>query len=130
MIERQQRAALKRLAGKHSRAELKELFALVRAHDDRTLFATIARPKKAKRQSSGDDLLRDVEAVMKPLVARAAEKGELLVEHLGKASSARGLADAVKKLRAAKLSDAQIRNGAKSLMAELGRKYDGRETVV
>jgi hypothetical protein len=130
MIDKQQRAALKRLAGKRSRAELKELFALVRAHDDRALLAAIAPPKRATAKKAGDTLVREVEATMKPLIARSAEKAELLVEHLGKASSARGLADAVKKLRAAKLTDAQIRNGAKSLMAELGRKYDGREAVV
>jgi hypothetical protein len=130
MIGKQQRAALKRLAGKRGSAELKALFALVRAHDDRALLAAIAPSKKVKRKPAQDALLHDVETVMKPLVARSAEKAELLVEHLGGAPPARGLADAIRKLRAAKLTDAQIRNGAKSLMAELGRKYDGRETVV
>lgn len=130
MIDKSQRAALKRLAGKRSATDLKALFALVRAHDDRALLTAIAPEKKVKRKVAGDALLAEVEAILKPLMARSADKAELLVEHLGKQASPRGLADAVKKLRAARLTDAQIRNGAKALMAELGRKYDGRETVV
>jgi hypothetical protein len=129
MIGKNQRAALKRLAGKGSRAELKALFALVRAHDDRTLLAAIAPPKKAKRKSSGDALTHEVTAILKPLLARSSEKADMLIEQLGKPGSARGLADAIKKLRAAKLNDAQIRNGAKALIADLSRRYNGRETI-
>lgn len=131
MIDKTQRAMLKRLAGTRTKAELKQLFALVRAHDDRALLAAaVTAPKKPKPKQAADTLLREIEAIMKPLMARSAEKGELLAEHFGKAIAPRGLADALKKLRATKLTDAQIRAGAKSMMADLGRKFDGRETVV
>lgn len=121
---------LRRLAAKRGKAELTELFALVRAHDDRALFAALAPPRPAKPRVANDKLLHDIAILFKPVVARAAEKGELLMEHLGHEGAPRGLADAVKKLRAANLSDAQIRAGAKSLIAELSRQFKGRETVV
>jgi hypothetical protein len=84
---------------------------------------------------AGDPLLREIEQTLKPLVARSAEKAEMLVEHLEKKHQRtlgfepKGLADAVRRLRAAGLSDDQVRAGAKSLMAHLA-KLHGRETVV
>jgi hypothetical protein len=82
-----------------------------------------------------DPLVRDLALTLKPLLAPAAEKADMLVEHLGKtqqlmfAFEPKGLADAVRRLRAAKLSDAQISEGAKSLMAHLAALHGG-ETVV
>ncbi|MDX2274913.1 MAG: hypothetical protein NW206_05625 [Hyphomonadaceae bacterium] len=130
MIGKAQRTVLKRLAAKRTTAELKQLFALVRAHDDRTLLAAIAPAKKPRPKQPADALLAEVEAILQPLLARSSEKAELLLEHMGQSGSPRGLADAIKKLRAAALSDAQIRKGAKALMADLARDFDGRETVV
>jgi hypothetical protein len=124
------RAALKR----RSRAELKTLFAAIRGNDDRALLAALSAPKK-KAKRAGDPLLRSVDQVLKPLLAPGAEKAEMLVEHLAKkhrrkpATSATGLTGAIRDLRAANLTDAQILAGAKGLMAALA-KLHGRETVV
>lgn len=117
-----------------SRRELKALFATVRSHDDRTLFAALA-PGKKKAKRAGDPLVRDLELTLKPLLGPASEKAELLVEHLAKKHRRKfsfeptGVAAAVRHLRAADLSDTQISAGAKSLMAHLARLH-GCETVV
>jgi hypothetical protein len=113
--------------------EAKALFATVRAHDDKTLLAAL-RPakKKAKR---GDPLVRELEQTLKPILGPAAEKADLLVEHLAKKHrrklgiEPKGLADAAKQLRS-KFSDDQIRAGAQSLVAHLAKLYGDRETVV
>jgi hypothetical protein len=119
---------------KASRQELKALFALVRAHDDRALLAAVA-PAKKKAAKRGDPLARDLEKALKPILAPAAEKAELLVEHMAKkhrrklALAPRGLAEAARQLRA-NFSDEQIRAGAQSLVAQLAKLYGQRETVV
>jgi hypothetical protein len=113
--------------------EAKALFAAVRTHDDKTLLAAL-RPakKKAKR---GDPLVRELEQTLKPILGPAAEKADMLVEHIAKKHrrklgiEPKGLADAAKQLRT-KFSDDQIRAGAKSLIVHLGKLYDDRETVV
>lgn len=120
-----------------SSAELKALFKTIRTADDRTLLATIALAKKrkaaAKRKT--DPLVRDLERTLKPILGRASEKADLLVEHLAKKHrrkltfEPKGLADAAKRLRA-KFSDDQIRAGAKTLVAQLAELYGDRETVV
>lgn len=130
-----EKQALKAFCGKQGKPELKRLFKLIRAHDDRALLAAIAPAKAAKRKPKGDPLLRDLDATLKALHAPAAEKADLLVEHLAKrhrrklAFEPKGMADAVRRLRA-NLSDAQIRAGAASLMAEMADLYNSRETVV
>lgn len=127
------RAALR----KQTRAELKALFALVRANDDRTLLAAALPAKKKAKKPTGDPLVRDLTATLKPLMAPAQEKADLLVEHLAKkhrrklaaAPAPKGLADAARQLRR-KFSDAEISAGAKSLLAHLAKLYGDRETVV
>lgn len=119
-----------------SRPELKRLFAAVRAHDDRVLLAALTPPKKRAVKRKVDPLVRDLEQTLKPILGPAAEKADLLVEHLAKkhrrklALAPKGLADAARQLRAKKLSDDQIRAGAKALLAQLSELYGGKETVV
>ena len=118
-----------------SRAELKRLFAAVRAHEDRALLAALA-PKKRAAKRKGDPLVRDLEQTLKPILGPASEKADLLVEHLAKkhrrklAITPKGLADAARQLRAKNLSDDQIRAGAKGLVAHLAKLHGGQETVV
>jgi hypothetical protein len=119
-----------------SRAELKRLFTAIRAHEDRTLLAALAPAKKRVAKRKGDPLVRDLEQTLKPILGPASEKADLLVEHLAKkhrrklAIAPKGLADAVRQLRAKNLSDDQIRAGAKGLVAHLAKLYGGQETVV
>jgi hypothetical protein len=119
-----------------SRAELKRLFAAIRTHEDRDLIAALAPPKKRTAKRKVDPLVRDLEQTLKPILGPASEKADLLVEHLAKkhrrklAIAAKGLADAARQLRAKKLSDDQIRAGAKGLVAHLAKLYGAQETVV
>ena len=132
-LDAAQKQLLRAVARKRSRAQLKALFAAIRANDDRALFAALTPAKKAKRK--GDPLIRALELTLKPVLAPAIEKAEMLIEHLAKkhrrklAFEASGIADAARRLRVAKFSDAQIRAGAESLVAHLA-KLHGRETVV
>jgi hypothetical protein len=118
------------------RAELKRLFAAVRAHEDRALLAALVPPKKRAAKRKTDPLVRDLEQTLKPILGPASEKADLLVEHIAKkhrrklAIAPKGLADAARQLRAKKLSDDQIRAGAKGLVAHLAKLYGGQETVV
>ncbi len=115
--------------------DLKRIFALIRAHDDRTLLTAIVRSgaRTAKRQR--DPLVRDLDRTLKPIMGPAREKADLLIEHLARkhrrrlAFEAQGLADAARQLRT-QFSDAQISAGAKSLVAHLARLHGGGETVV
>jgi hypothetical protein len=117
-----------------SRTELKRLFALVRANDDRNLLAAIAPARKRAARPRGDALVRDLERTLKPIMGPAREKADLLVEHLARkhrrklAFEPRGLADAARQLRT-RFTDEQIRTGAQSLMAQLAKLYGDRETV-
>lgn len=126
------RTALRR----RTRAELRRIFAAVRAHDDRTLLAAIAPPKKPGPKRQADPLVRDLERTLKPILGPASEKADLLVEHLSKKHRRKlgivpkGLADAARQLRAKKLSDDQIRAGAKSLVSHLAELYGDPESVV
>lgn len=119
-----------------SRAELKRLFAAIRAHQDRVLLAAVTPARKRTAKRKGDPLVRDLEQTLKPILGPAAEKADLLVEHLAKkhrrklALTPKGLADAARQLRAKNVSDDQIRAGAKSLVAHLAKLYGGQETVV
>jgi hypothetical protein len=129
----EEKKALKALCGKRGKPELKRLFALIRAHDDRALLAAVA-PKR-KRKPAADTLSRDLAKTFAPLVAPASEKAEMLVEHLAKKHrrklklAPKGLADAARALRPL-FTDAQIRAGAEGLIKELIKQYDARETVV
>lgn len=126
---------LKRALRGRSRADIKKLFAAIRTSDDRALLGAIAQPKKRAAKRPGDPLVRDLERTLKPILGPAAEKADMLVEHLAKkhrrklAIEPKGLADAARQLRA-KFSDDQIRTGATSLIAHLSKLYGDRESVV
>ncbi|GAM99247.1 hypothetical protein U91I_02892 [alpha proteobacterium U9-1i] len=132
-LDAAQRKALKALCGKRGKPELKRLFALIRAHNDRSLFAALAPARNPK--SARDTLAGELARTLSPLVAPAAEKAELLVEHLARKHrrklklAPKGLAHATRALRT-HFTDAQIRTGAESLMKDLAKLYDARETVV
>lgn len=126
------RAAL----GKRSRAELKSLFALVRAHSDRTLVAAVLSAKaKPAAKRKADPLIRELELTLKPIMGPSQEKADLLIEHIAKkykrklAFQPKGLAEATRQLRT-KFSDDQISAGAKSLIAHLTKIYGGSDGVV
>ncbi|HWA01505.1 MAG TPA: hypothetical protein VG841_14450 [Caulobacterales bacterium] len=124
--------ALAGLARSRTRAELKSLFAAIRAHDDKDLLAALAAPPKSRARR--DPLVRDVELALRPVLGPSAEKADLLVEFMARGGAAlefepRGLADAVRRLRRS-FSDAQIRAAAAELMAEVALRYSNRETVV
>jgi phytoene dehydrogenase-like protein len=127
--------ALKVLARGRKPAELKRLFAAIRAHDDKALLTAIKPKSKRTAKKAGDPLVKELEQTLKPLLAPSAEKADLLVEHIAKkhrrklALQPKGLADAAKQLRS-KFSDDQIRAGAQSLMSHLAKMYGDRETVV
>lgn len=126
--------ALRAVLRGRSRAELKRLFALIRAHDDRALMAAVA-PAKKQTKRRGDPLVRELEQTLKPIMGPSAEKADMLVEHIARrhrrklAMAPKGLADAARQLRG-KFSDDQIREAAKSLVADLAKLYGDRETVV
>ncbi|MGH6950937.1 MAG: hypothetical protein ACREH4_08695 [Vitreimonas sp.] len=125
--------ALNAVLRRKPRGALKRVFALIRAHDDRALLAALA-PARSRVRRGRDPLVSDLEQTLRPIMGPAREKADLLVEHLAKARrralaiEARGLADAVRQLRA-HFSDAQISAGAKSLMARLSKLHSG-DTVV
>jgi light-regulated signal transduction histidine kinase (bacteriophytochrome) len=128
-----QAKALRAAIRQKPNAELRAAFALIREHSDRTLLAAISPVRKTAKQT--DPLLRELEQILKPVIAPASEKADMLVEHLAKKHrktltlTPKGMADAVRQLRA-KFTDAQISAGAKSLMANLAKLYGDRETVV
>ena len=118
-----------------SRPEIKRLFALVRTNSDKALMTAISPAKKSPARK-GDPLVRDVNQILKPIMGPAAEKSDLLIEHMAKhhrrklGAAPKGLAEAVRGLRAKKFSDDQIRAGATGLVAHLAALYGDRETVV
>jgi len=132
-LDAAQKQALRAALRKRTRAELKALFALVRANDDRALLAALAPPKPKARR--GDPLVRDIERTLKPVMGPAAEKADMLIEFMAKkhrrklAGEPKGFADAAKRLRA-HFSDDQIRASAVGLLAKLAKLYGERETVV
>lgn len=118
-----------------SQAELRAVFKIVRAHETRDLLAALAPPKKRAAKRQVDPLVRDLEQTLKPILGPAAEKAELLVEHIAKKHrrklglQPKGLADAARQLRA-NFSDTQISAAAKSLVTHLNDLYGDRDTVV
>lgn len=131
----EQTKALKTLAKGRKPAELKKLFAIIRKTEDRALLAAIAPAKKKAAKRKADPLVRELEQTLKPIMGPAAEKADMLVEHIAKKHkrklgiAPKGIADAAKQLRS-KFSDDQIRAGAQSLMTHLAKLYGDRETVV
>jgi hypothetical protein len=78
--------------------------------------------------------VRDLQRILKPLMAPASEKAEMLVEHIATRRSCqfdfnpKGLADAVRRLRG-NVTDDEIRDAATEMVTQLSGLYDGRETV-
>ncbi|MFT3726615.1 MAG: hypothetical protein QM759_02170 [Terricaulis sp.] len=132
-LDAAQKQALKASLKKRTDAELKALFALVRATDDKTLLAALAPPKPKARR--GDPLARELELVLKPIMGPSAEKAEMLVEFMAKkhrrklSLETKGLGDAAKQLRT-HFTDAQIRAGAEVLLGNLKKLYGDQESVV
>lgn len=114
--------------------QLKAAFALIRMQSDRALLAAFA-PAKKHAKKAPDPLVRELEQILKPVIAPAHEKADMLVEHIAKRHrkklmlQPKGLADAVRQLRT-RFTDDQISASAKSLMAHLAKLYGDRETVV
>ncbi len=127
--------ALRAVLRARPRAELKRAFSVIRNADDRTLLAAALPRANSRAKRAADPLLRELERTLRPIMAPAREKADLLVEHLAKRHrrklefQPKGLADAARRLRT-KFSDEQISAGAKSLVAELSTLYGDRETVV
>jgi hypothetical protein len=127
--------ALRLALGRRSRAELKRLFALVRAHPDRALIAAALPARKKSAKPKGDPLVREIEQTLKPIMGPSREKADLLVEHIAKkykrklSFQPKGLAEATRQLRT-KFSDDQISAGAKSLIGHLAKVYGGSDGVV
>jgi cell division septum initiation protein DivIVA len=127
--------ALKAALKSRTRPELKKAFALIRAHEDRTLLAAVLPAKKRAAKRKGDPLVRELEQTLKPIMGPAQEKADLLIEHIAKKHrrklgfQPKGLADATRQLRT-KFSDQQISAGAKSLVTHLAKLYGDSETVV
>ncbi len=121
--------------GRRPRAELKKIFALVRAHPDRALLAASQPVRKKPAKRKGDPLVREIEQTLKPIIGPSQEKADLLIEHIAKkhkrklAFQPKGLADATRQLRT-KFSDNQISAGAKSLITHLSKIYGGSDGVV
>ncbi|MEJ0060964.1 MAG: hypothetical protein WDM79_15900 [Terricaulis sp.] len=130
-----QKAILRAMARGRSKAELTEMFALIRARSDRTLLAALKTPKKRAAKKAGDPVVKEVDLALRKILGPSAEKAELLVEHMARkhrvalSVAPKGVADGVRRLRP-HFSDAQIRAGAKSLLAEIAGRYSKRETVV
>jgi hypothetical protein len=123
------------LAHTYTRKELAALFALVRAYDDAELLGAV-EPTKSPPKSAQDTLLQDVRTILHPILARSAEKADLLIEHMTTAEGAspahpipKGIAHALRTLRKS-FSDEEIRAGARGLIAKLARSHSSRETVV
>jgi hypothetical protein len=113
-------------------AALKALFADIRAAPDEALLAALAAAARAPRAS--DPLVSEVTALLAPILARSAEKAQMLVAHLnglvGRELAVRpaGLAATVRALRR-HLSDEDIRDGAYGLRVTLQRDHSLREKV-
>lgn len=82
-----------------------------------------------------DPLVRELTAILRPLLGPASEKADLLTEHLRAQHGLpagpppKGIADAARRLRR-HLSAAQIKAGAHDLVDGLKTLYSSRETVV
>ena len=115
-----------------TQAQLKAMFALIRAQSDRELLKAPAKRKAAAKNRS-DPLVADLQHIFRPVLANAAEKGALLIEHMAPkgigVGEPRGLADAVRRLRT-RFSANQIRAAARALVEELAALYSKRETVI
>lgn len=128
--------ALRAVLHKRPAKELKAAFALIRAKSDAALIAAIAPAKKKKAAAkAADPLVLALDRALKPVIAPAAEKADMLIEHIAKKRrrkldiEAKGLADAARQLRK-RFTDAEIEADAKGLAAHLAKLYGGREGVV
>ena len=124
--------ALKKAAAALSERELRALIGYVRTRTMEKLLAQAsAKPAKAKRapKAPKDALLVEVTAILKPILAPAAEKADLLLDHMGHGEArVQGLGQALRLLRK-HCSDADIKAGAEGLIAQLAKRRSMRETV-
>lgn len=117
-------------------AELRRVFAIVRKSSDRALLKALSPAQKTAPKRKADPLVRDLDLALRPILAPATEKAEMLIEHLAKKHrrkmpiTPKGLSDAARQLRAHNLTDDQIRAGARSLIDHLTKFYGGSEGVV
>lgn len=130
-----ERALLRQLAHGRSRADLERLIALIRRTDDAELTLAAFEPPPAKLRRPRDPLTEEVDQTLAPLLARAAEKADLLIAEAQRGRRAapeimaKGVASAVRKLRALYGEDG-VRSAARALMARIAREHDPRETVI
>lgn len=134
-------ALLQGLAARASVSQMRAFFELVRTHADADLLALAAKAKRRiGKEPSPPGLTRRIAAILKPILAPASEKAELLIEHMAQIDEAdlgrflldpppRGLSDAIKRLRP-RFSDEDIEAGALGLIAKLSRTHSMREQVL
>jgi hypothetical protein len=126
-------AALKRSTKGLSDREVAALFKLIRTKTNAELQVVLGRSAKkppAKAKTQRDSLVQALTVILQPILARAAEKADLLMDHLGAdvTRAPKGLSDAVRVLRRTHTDEA-ILEGAKSLLAKVARRHSMREVV-
>jgi hypothetical protein len=104
-------------------AQLAALFGAVRAHDDDALLAAVHPPSSKAARKTIDPLLAEVQALLKPVLAGAAEKAAYLDVRLEAASGQTrppggGLAQAVR-FWAKAVGPETVRAEAKALISAL-----------
>ncbi len=111
-------------------AELRLFFHDVRALPDEALLARLLGARAAR--APADPTVAAVTRTMRPIEARAGEKAELLTMAAARkgtpALKARGIPDAVKKLRVY-LSDQQILETASTVVRELAARHQPEHRI-
>jgi hypothetical protein len=94
----------------------------------------LGAPRSKTSARKADPLVTEVTALLAPILARSAEKAELLVDHLQKLTGKKlapppgGLATTIRALRKS-LSDEDIRDGAYGLRVHMQQEHSLREIV-
>lgn len=134
------RRALMQLARTRTRAEMKALFAAIRATSDADLLrsAGLHPGKRARRGAAGaqgqaGDFPAAIAAQLAPILGPAAEKAEMLIDALAETVGpvdirAAGLAPTIRKL-AARYGEDAVAAAADALMARLKAWGSTRERV-
>lgn len=134
-MRRSSRKTLEALAAELGPARFRALIEDIRnaAPEDLPGARQKAASKKAAAKSA-DPLVAEVTALLAPILARSAEKAELLADHLQKLTGKKlsppsgGLAATVRALRKS-LSDEDIRDGAYGLRVHMQQEHSLREIV-
>ncbi len=134
------RRALVQLARTRTRAEMKALFAAIRATSDADLLRDAGlhtgrpvRKKSAGRKSGAAAFPAAIAAKLAPILGPASEKAEMLIDALAEAVGpvdirAAGLAPTIRKL-AARYGEDAVTGAADALMARLKAWGSTRERV-